>query len=69
MNTEVAEVAAPDVARIAAASNELDVVAATGFELVIPDPVPVSRWPTAEELELIRDVVDPGRLRDKELKP
>ena len=47
---------------------ELDeVVAATGFELVVPDPVPTTACPTAQELELIREVLDPGRLRDKEI--
>ena len=44
-----------------------EVVAATGFELVIPDPVPTTPLPTAEELELIREVLDPERLRDKEI--
>ena len=38
-----------------------DVVAATGFPLVIPDEVPVTRLPTAEELELIRDPARPRR--------
>jgi hypothetical protein len=47
---------------------ELDeVAAATGFALVIPDEVPTTRLPEADELELIREVLDPGRLRDKEL--
>jgi acyl CoA:acetate/3-ketoacid CoA transferase beta subunit len=44
-----------------------EVVSATGFELVIPDEVPTSRLPDADELELIREVLDPKRLRDKEL--
>ena len=44
-----------------------DVVAATGFELVIPDEVPTSRLPTAEELELIREVIDPEGLREREV--
>jgi acyl CoA:acetate/3-ketoacid CoA transferase beta subunit len=44
-----------------------DVVAATGFELVIPDPVPTSRPPDAEELRIIRDVLDPKSLREREL--
>ena len=44
-----------------------DVVAATGFELVVPHPVPVTRPPTAEELDLIRTVLDPGSLRDGEV--
>jgi acyl CoA:acetate/3-ketoacid CoA transferase beta subunit len=44
-----------------------DVVAATGFELVVPDDVPESRVPTAEELSLIGDVLDPTDLRGKEV--
>jgi acyl CoA:acetate/3-ketoacid CoA transferase beta subunit len=44
-----------------------EVVAATGFELVIPDDVPESRLPTDDELRLIRDVVDPNDLRSKEV--
>ena len=36
-----------------------EVVDATGFELVVPDPVPTTPLPTAEELELIREVLDP----------
>ena len=44
-----------------------DVVAATGFELAIPDDVPESRLPTAEELELIREVIDPDGAREREV--
>ncbi len=44
-----------------------EIVAATGFELLIPDDVPESRAPTAEELSLIRDVLDPNDLRTKEV--
>ncbi len=44
-----------------------DVVAATGFDLVIPDDVPESRLPTADELELIREVIDPEAMREKEV--
>jgi acyl CoA:acetate/3-ketoacid CoA transferase beta subunit len=44
-----------------------DVVAATGFELAIPDPVPTSRLPTPDELQLIRDVIDPSGLREREV--
>ena len=46
-----------------------EIVAATGFELVIPDDVVESRLPTAEELALIRDVIDPKDLRKSEVKP
>jgi acyl CoA:acetate/3-ketoacid CoA transferase beta subunit len=44
-----------------------DVVAGTGFPLVIPDDVPATRWPTAQELALIRGRLDPGGRREKEL--
>jgi acyl CoA:acetate/3-ketoacid CoA transferase beta subunit len=44
-----------------------DVVAATGFELVVPDDVPTSRLPTATELELIREVIDPEGAREREV--
>jgi acyl CoA:acetate/3-ketoacid CoA transferase beta subunit len=44
-----------------------EVVAATGFELVVPDDVPESRIPTDDELQLLRDVIDPGGARLKEV--
>jgi len=44
-----------------------EIVAATGFELVIPDDVPESRLPTSDELRLIRDVLDPNGLRESEV--
>jgi acyl CoA:acetate/3-ketoacid CoA transferase beta subunit len=44
-----------------------DVVAATGFELVVPTQVPVTRAPTDDELELVRMVLDPKGLREREL--
>lgn len=43
------------------------IVDATGFELVIPREVPETRLPTAEELALIRDVLDPRGARDREV--
>jgi acyl CoA:acetate/3-ketoacid CoA transferase beta subunit len=43
------------------------VVAATGFALTVPDEVPHTREPTAEELRLIREVIDPKGLRDREV--
>lgn len=46
-----------------------DVIAATGFDLVVPLEVPQTRFPTGEELHLIRDVLDPNSLRDREVKP
>jgi acyl CoA:acetate/3-ketoacid CoA transferase beta subunit len=44
-----------------------DVVAATGFPLVIPDKVPVTRAPADEELGLIRGRLDPAGAREREL--
>jgi acyl CoA:acetate/3-ketoacid CoA transferase beta subunit len=44
-----------------------EVVAATGFELVIPDDVPESRLPDDEELRLLYEVIDPKGLREKEV--
>jgi hypothetical protein len=43
-----------------------DVRAATGFELVIPDDVPESRAPTADEQAVI-DRLDPRGLRHREV--
>ena len=40
---------------------------ATGFDLVIPDKVPYTREPTAAELRLIREVLDPGSARAREV--
>jgi acyl CoA:acetate/3-ketoacid CoA transferase beta subunit len=45
-----------------------EVAAATGFPLAVPDEVPVTRWPTAAELDLIRTRLDPDGARDKELR-
>jgi acyl CoA:acetate/3-ketoacid CoA transferase beta subunit len=44
-----------------------EVVAATGFELQVPDGVPGSRLPTDDELLLIRGVLDPENLREREV--
>jgi hypothetical protein len=46
-----------------------DVVAATGFELALGDDVVTTPLPTAEELRLIREVIDPKGLREREVKP
>src|SRR6202034_1046057 len=45
-----------------------DVVQATSFPLAIPDDVGETRQPTAEELRLLRTVLDPGSLRDREVR-
>jgi acyl CoA:acetate/3-ketoacid CoA transferase beta subunit len=44
-----------------------EVRAATGFELAIDAEVPPTRLPTAEELRLIRDVLDPASARQREV--
>jgi acyl CoA:acetate/3-ketoacid CoA transferase beta subunit len=45
-----------------------DIVGATGFALTIPESVDETRLPTPEELDTIRVVLDPGSLRDREVK-
>ncbi len=45
-----------------------EVVENTGFELVIPDAVPETRAPSAEDLRLIRDVLDPEGIARREVK-
>lgn len=40
---------------------------ATGFALTVPDEVPYTREPTEEELRLIREVIDPGGTRAREV--
>lgn len=44
-----------------------DVTEATGFELAVPTEVPESRLPTAAELRIMREVLDPGGLREREV--
>jgi acyl CoA:acetate/3-ketoacid CoA transferase beta subunit len=45
-----------------------EVVEATGFALVVPSEVPDTRLPTPAELDLIRTVLDPRGLREREVK-
>jgi acyl CoA:acetate/3-ketoacid CoA transferase beta subunit len=45
-----------------------EVTGATGFALVVPPDVPETRQPTPEELELIRTVLDPRGLREREIR-
>jgi acyl CoA:acetate/3-ketoacid CoA transferase beta subunit len=45
-----------------------DILAATDFALTVPDDVEETRRPTDEELELIRVVLDPASLRDREVR-
>ncbi|MFH9074765.1 CoA-transferase subunit beta [Streptomyces alboflavus] len=41
---------------------------ATGFPLPLPDGAPRTRPPSPDELRLIREVVDPSALRDREVR-
>ena len=43
------------------------IVEATGFELVVPEDVPLSRLPTDAELSLLRERVDPNGNGSKEV--
>jgi acyl CoA:acetate/3-ketoacid CoA transferase beta subunit len=45
-----------------------EVVAATGFDLALAPEVTESRLPTADELRLIREVIDPEGLRTSEIQ-
>lgn len=44
-----------------------DVQAATGFALPVPSTVPHTRLPSYDELRLIRERLDPRRIRDREM--
>jgi len=44
------------------------VIANTGFELVLTDAIPQTRVPSAEELRLIREVIDPKGIGNQEVK-
>lgn len=44
-----------------------DVREATSFALTVPDDVPPTREPTAEELRLVREVLDPANARAREV--
>lgn len=44
-----------------------DVIEATGFDLVLPDPVPVTRLPTDDELAILDEVIDPEGRRFAEV--
>jgi len=45
-----------------------EVRAATGFPLASEKKVPVTREPTADELAILRERLDPGGLREKEIR-
>jgi acyl CoA:acetate/3-ketoacid CoA transferase beta subunit len=70
-NLGVFDFATPDkVMRLASVHPGVtvdDVVAATGFALVVPGEVPETRLPTPEELDLLRRVLDPRGARDREV--
>ncbi|MCL4685200.1 CoA-transferase [Myxococcota bacterium] len=70
-NLGVFDFATPDrrmrLASLHPGVTKQDVCAATGFELVIPADVPPTRWPSAEELRLIREVLDPAGARQREV--
>jgi acyl CoA:acetate/3-ketoacid CoA transferase beta subunit len=44
-----------------------EIVAATGFELVVPSDVPETRAPTVDELSLVHEVLDRDGAREKEV--
>jgi acyl CoA:acetate/3-ketoacid CoA transferase beta subunit len=46
-----------------------DVQEATGFELVVDGEVPATREPTYSELVILREMLDPKALRDREVPP
>jgi acyl CoA:acetate/3-ketoacid CoA transferase beta subunit len=46
-----------------------EVLEATGCEIQVEDDVPETRTPTMQELILIREVLDPRSLRDREVPP
>ena len=70
-NLAVLDFAAPDRAMrlrsVHPGVTVSDVAEATGFLLAAPYQVPQTRLPTAAELTLIREHLDPGGLRDREL--
>jgi acyl CoA:acetate/3-ketoacid CoA transferase beta subunit len=45
-----------------------EIVRNTGFALVIPERVPETRAPTADELRLLREVIDPGGAGNAEVR-
>ncbi len=46
-----------------------EIVESTGFELHIPADVPTTREPSPGELMLIREMLDPKNIRDREVPP
>jgi acyl CoA:acetate/3-ketoacid CoA transferase beta subunit len=70
-NLAVLDFATPDrrlrLASVHPGVTVAEVQAATGFPLVVGGEVPETRLPTAEELQLIRTVIDPRGKRDAEV--
>jgi acyl CoA:acetate/3-ketoacid CoA transferase beta subunit len=70
-NLAVLDFATPDhtmrIRSVHPGSTVDDVLASTGFPLVVPDDVSETRQPTADELTLIRDLLDPDGKRDREV--
>ena len=70
-NLAVLDFATPDhsmrLASLHPGITVADVVANTGFELVIDGQVPQTPIPTAEQVQLIREVIDPRGTRHREV--
>jgi acyl CoA:acetate/3-ketoacid CoA transferase beta subunit len=70
-NLAVLDFATPDhrmrLVSVHPGSSVDEVVANTGFELVVPSDVPVSRPPTDEEAAVLRDTLDPTNQREKDV--
>lgn len=72
-NLAVMDFSGPDgtVALVSAHPNVTvdEIVQATGFALHLPPEIPETRQPTDVESTLIRERIDPRRLRDREVPP
>ncbi|MDN5894246.1 MAG: CoA-transferase [Nocardioides sp.] len=72
-NLAVLDVSGPDdtvrLVSVHPGVSVTEVQAVTGFELAVTGEVPETRLPTDEELTLIRNVIDPKTLRDREVPP
>jgi acyl CoA:acetate/3-ketoacid CoA transferase beta subunit len=72
-NLAVLDFATPDhsmrIASVHPGVTVEQVQAETGFPLAAADDVAVTRAPTDEELKLLREVLDPRGVRDKEVPP
>jgi acyl CoA:acetate/3-ketoacid CoA transferase beta subunit len=70
-NLAVLDFATPDhrmrLASVHPGVSVADVVENTGFELVVPDDIPETRHPTARELTLLGETLDPAGLREQEV--